>query len=80
MRAKVAKWGNSLAIRIPKHIAIEVGLKKNTPVEVSLSEGRLVVELSSEAKPTLDELLMAVTEENIHSEIDFGLPVGKEAW
>lgn len=75
MRAKVAKWGNSLAIRIPKHIVLEAGLEIDMPVEMSLSEGRLVVEPK---RLTLDDLLANVTKENIHSLIDFGSPVGKE--
>lgn len=80
MEGKVGRWGNSLALRIPKFLATEIGLKKETPVEMSISEGKLIVEPLNETKPTLDELLMHVTEENIHAEIDFGLPVGKEVW
>ena len=43
MRTRVQKWGNSLALRIPKSFADEVGLEKETTVEVSLSEGTLVI-------------------------------------
>ena len=43
MKTRVQKWGNSLALRIPKSFASEVGLEKETSVEVSLSDGKLVI-------------------------------------
>ena len=43
MRTRVQKWGNSLALRIPKAFATEVGLQRETSVEVSLSDGKLVI-------------------------------------
>jgi len=80
MRTRVQKWGNSLAVRIPKAFAAEVGLVENLPVELSVREGRLVVEPHAEEPLRLEELLEGVTEENLHGEWKTGPPVGKEVW
>jgi antitoxin MazE len=80
MKTRVQKWGNSLALRIPKSFAAEVGLREDTPVELSLAEGKLVVRPLSRGAPTLDELLRGVTEDNLHGEWDTGPATGKEVW
>jgi antitoxin MazE len=80
MRTKVQKWGNSLAVRIPKPFAEEVGLEENSAVEVSLEEGRLVIARPAVISVSLKELLEGVTPENLHQEIDAGPAVGDEAW
>ena len=79
MQARIQKWGNSLAIRIPKPFALEVGLEQNSLVAVSISDGKLVLE---PVKPeySLQELLAQVTEDNLHQEIESGPTVGSEAW
>lgn len=80
MKTRVQKWGNSLALRIPKSFASEVGLQKETPVEVSLADGKLVITPLSQPKPTLKQLLAKITKDNLHSEIETGPAVGNEAW
>jgi antitoxin MazE len=80
MKARVQKWGNSLALRIPKAFAAEARLSEDSPVELSLVKGKLVVRALAIEPPTLDELLRGVTDENIHGEWDTGPAVGKEAW
>ena len=80
MKTRVQKWGNSLALRIPKSFANEVGLHKETPVEVSLTDGKLVITPISKPKPTLKQLLAKVTQENLHREVDTGSVVGNETW
>ncbi len=80
MRTRVQKWGNSLALRIPKPFAIEIGLQRNSPVEVSLVDGQLVIVPVVEPALTLEHLLAQVTEDNLHGEIETGPAVGKEAW
>jgi antitoxin MazE len=80
MKARIQKWGNSLALRIPKPMAAEVGLRENAPVDLSLVEGKLVIQLTARPPLTLDELLRGVTDENLHGEWDTGPAVGKEAW
>ena len=76
----IRKWGNSLAIRLPQSLLAQLNLQIDGEVEISLEEGRLI--LSPVKKPgyTLDELLAQITLENLHDEIDFGKPIGKEVW
>jgi antitoxin MazE len=81
MKTRVRKWGNSLAVRIPKSFAAEVGLANESPVDVSLSKGRLVVApVAERPKHTLAQLLAQVTDDNLHGEITTSAPVGGEAW
>ena len=80
MKTRVQKWGNSLALRIPKSFADEVGLQKETSVEVSLTDGKIVVTRLTKPKPILEELLAKVTEDNLHYEVDTGSAVGNETW
>lgn len=78
MDTKVQKWGNSLAVRIPKVYAEQLGLDSNSPVKVSLEGDRLVIESVQRVK--LDDLLAGVTPDNIHAETDWGDAVGNEVW
>ena len=80
MRAVVQKWGNSLALRIPKSFAAEVGLQRETSVEVSLANGKLVITPIAKPKLSLKQLLAKVTKENMHHEIDTGPAMGNETW
>jgi len=80
METSVRKWGNSLALRIPRPLAEEVGLYEDSPVQLSLEEGRLVIVPIMEPRYALDTLLARVTPENLHSEVDTGEAIGGEAW
>lgn len=81
MKARVQKWGNSLAVRIPKAFAAELGLEADTHVELSVRDDTLVIERNEDLPEiSLDDLLAGVTDENIHEEIRTGPPVGNEAW
>lgn len=80
MRNRVQKWGNSLAIRIPKSFAAEAGLEKESAVEMSLEDGKVVI--TPVAKPgfTLVKLLAGITRENLHHEVEMGPASGNETW
>jgi antitoxin MazE len=80
MKIRVQKWGNSLAVRLPKAFATEAGLREDAPVEMTLRDGQIVLRPLSPAPPTLADLLRGVTDENLHGEWDTGPAVGKEAW
>lgn len=80
MRVRVQKWGNSLAIRIPKPFAAEAGVLRGAEVELAVSRGRLVVTPLAAVRYRLRALLAAVTASNRHSESDFGDRVGREIW
>ncbi len=80
MQTQVQKWGNSLALRIPKLMAQEAGLERNARVELVLEDGRLIITPLSEPERALDVLLAQVTEDNLHGEVDTGPAVGHESW
>jgi len=75
MKTRVQKWGNSLALRIPKPFATEIGLERNSTVEMSLVDGRLVIMPVVDPSWTLERLLAQVTEDNLT-----GPAIGREAW
>jgi antitoxin MazE len=79
MRVLVKKWGNSASVRIPASIMEAAKLELDAPVEVREEGGRIVIEPIRNPEYDLDELLAGITPDNIHKEIDFGAPVGKEA-
>ena len=80
METRIQKWGNSLALRIPKPFAAEVGLEPNSSVEVSLVDGSLVITPVAKPALSLQELLAQVNEANLHREVDTGPAVGNETW
>lgn len=80
MITRIQKWGNSLALRIPKSFAVEAGLKQNASVQIILQDGKLVVLPLPEKPNSLDDLLAEVTEQNLHHEFNTGSAVGNEAW
>jgi antitoxin MazE len=80
MKTRIQKWGNSLALRIPRSFADKVGLEYDAPVDVSLVDGKLVVIPVGEPMLPLEGLLAQVTEDNLHREVDTGQAMGKEAW
>jgi antitoxin MazE len=80
MKTRIQKWGNSLAIRIPKSFAAETHLEQGTLVEMSLHDGKLLVTPLTQSAIALEELLKHVTPQNLHHEIDTGPAVGGEVW
>ena len=78
MQSRIAKWGNSCGIRIPKSIAKELDINEGTAVEINIQNNNIVI--SKARAYRLDELLAKVTPQNTHSEIDTGKPVGQEIW
>jgi antitoxin MazE len=80
MKTKVRKWGNSLALRIPKVLTDQISLSAETPVEMTIANDRIIISRLPKPEFTLDELLDGITEDNLHQEIDTGNAVGNEAW
>ncbi len=77
MKAVVKKWGNSASVRIPAAVLQAAKLRLDDSVDVREESGRIVIEPIPGKEYTLSELLKAIT---LHEEVDFGRPVGKEAW
>jgi antitoxin MazE len=73
MRAKIQRWGKSLAVRIPETFAEELGLHLDTEVEISIRQGDLVL-APTHREYTLEELVQGITPTNRHEETDFGPP------
>jgi antitoxin MazE len=78
MQTKVQKWGNSLALRIPKSFALNIDIKQNEFVDLSIGDGKLIITPITEKAYSLKELLAGVSKDNLHEEFDTGIPVGKE--
>lgn len=80
MLTKVQKWGNSLALRIPKAFAVEAHLENDSLVEVSLVEGQIVIRPKATPARSLEELLAGIHKTNLHHETDMGQATGREVW
>jgi len=80
MLTKVQRWGNSLALRIPKAFALDAQLENDSIVEISVVDGQIIVKPVSAPSWSLEELLAGINKKNIHHEIDTGLSMGNEVW
>lgn len=80
MRGVVKKWGNSASVRIPASIMKAASLDIDEVVDVREEAGRVVIEPIGRKEYDLAKLLKGITRRNLHGEIDFQGPVGKEAW
>jgi antitoxin MazE len=80
MVTKVQKWGNSLAVRIPRSYARDARLTSGSAVNISIRDGKIVVAPAQRGRLRLDDLLKGVTRANLHGEFDTGAPVGRESW
>lgn len=80
MKTTVQKWGNSYAVRIPKSFIKEAGLEYRADVNLSLEDGKLIIQPIKDEAITLGELLAGITSKNLHTAVDTGAVVGKEAW
>lgn len=79
MTATVGKWGNSLAVRIPKRVVKQLNLVIGSELEFSVIDNNMVL-TPIKGKLTLVELMDQITSENQHEEVDWGRPEGKEIW
>ena len=80
MLTKVQKWGNSLAVRIPKAFALDAQLENDTFVEITIVEGQIIITPVVAPSWTLEELLSGINKNNIHHEVDTGFAIGNEVW
>ena len=80
MKTAVQKWGNSLALRIPKAYADETSLREGASVDLTLESGTLVVRPIRMPALTLEGLLEGVNPRNRHPSVETGPVVGREVW
>jgi antitoxin MazE len=78
MKTTVRKWGNSLALRVPRSLAVEANVREGAQVELRVRQGRLIV--APLRQRSLEALVAGVRPENIHGETDTGGPAGGEVW
>ncbi len=69
-----------MALRIPKPFAIEAKLGDQTEVDLTVTNGKLLVAAASKPVQSLEDLLSRVTKRNLHAEIDTGTSMGRETW
>jgi antitoxin MazE len=80
MKIRVQQMGDDIAVAIPSELATKTRFKRDDLVDAIVQEGRLIISPLEKRKPTLEELLAGVTEENLHGEWDTGPAVGAETW
>ena len=68
-----------MAVRIPKAVADAAGIKEREELDIEVQDGVIHLRLHVQG-PTLDELLAGINPENLHGEMDFGRPQGRESW
>ncbi len=80
MKAQLRKWGNSLAVRIPKPVADAAKLREGDRLEFRVARPGAVQIRVAKSKPTLAHLIGGITADNRHEETDWGKPKGNEVW
>ena len=79
MKTHIQRWGNSLAVRIPKVVALELGIGEDTAVELDVVDDALVIRVAA-SEFSLEQLLASITDDNLHGEVDTGPAIGAEVW
>ncbi|CAG0948825.1 Antitoxin MazE [Anaerolineae bacterium] len=80
MHVIIKKWGNSASVRIPAAMLAAAKLRLDETVDVREEDGRIVIEPVRPSEYDLEQLLAGITPENLHAEVGFGRPAGKEAF
>jgi antitoxin MazE len=80
VKTQLAKWGNSMAVRIPKAIAEAARLRPGDHLEMAVEDSGTLRIRKKKVKTKLSELVRGITLENLHCESDWGPPAGKELW
>jgi antitoxin MazE len=80
MSAAIAKWGNSLGVRIPQAIAEQVQIHAGSEINIDIIDGKIVLTPYRRKKYTLKELLDGKHSEHLHPEVSTNVSVGNEVW
>jgi len=80
VKTQLAKWGNSMAVRIPKAIAEAARLRLGDHLEMAVEDSGTLRIRKKKGKPKLSQLISGITPENLHRENDWGAPAGRELW
>ena len=76
----IAKWGNSIGVRIPRSVAEQAKLHEGDQVSVQIEGPGIIVIRAAKKEVTLDNLVSQITPKNRHGETDWGGPQGHEVW
>ena len=77
VQVQIAKWGNSLGLRVPRDVAARAGLTEGARVDIEAADDGRIIITRSRRRFTLDELLVGMTPEREHTMEDDG-PRGEE--
>jgi len=80
LQTNIRKWGNGLAVRIPKQIADELGVDEDAPIELTVEGGQIILRPLLKVSYDLNDLVAGITEDNLHGETQTGPPQGEESW
>lgn len=80
METTIQKWGNSLAVRVPKELANKLAFREGSRVEIRKEKKTIIIQATPKTHKSIKELIAMIRPENIHEEMDWGKPVGKEIW
>ena len=78
MQGRIQRWGNSLALRLPKALADDLGITAGCVVGIETRGGQIL--LRPVHRYQLEDLLAQVRPEQLHAEVPTGKPRGREAW
>lgn len=78
MTVALKKWGNSLALRIPKDIAKTLSIEYNSMMELAIVNGALIVK--PKKSTLLENLVSQINSQNLHREVSTGKSIGNEEW
>ncbi len=79
MNVEIQKWGNSGAIRLPAAIMKQLKVNLGDRLDLTAEDGRVVL-VPAAREYRLEDLVGGITKTNLHAAVDFGSPVGREAW
>ena len=80
METTIRKWGNSLAVRLPRNMAQKLALKAGSVVKMSEAKKMIVIQSAPKAHKSLKELVAMIRPEHVHQEVMWDKPCGKEVW
>lgn len=82
MVTKIQKWGNSQGLRLAKRVLQDAHISVGDEVDVSARDGVIIIALARgvRGKRSLQELVSRIPKNYESAEIDWGEPVGREAW
>ena len=80
MEAKILKWGNSDAVRLPKVILKELDIKTGDTIDIQMDENKIVITKIRKKGFSLEELVSDFPKSEFGKEVDWGEPVGNEIW